>query len=204
MVVLDKQRDRGERMRTRVRMSKLLYHYYTTIAPRPNIWGRVTDGPLFASHHSNVLPAPAPMSINGRHVPKHIQHTKRTLWLEEMDCARDWQGTLWMCQSPKPLCFTPLPSIKNKDHSFFLFLFFFIFCSAFFVDDIYTWISYFLALTLREQVYCKHKRLRWQKKKKSVMLQICSRDEIWGLQQPQKHNTTASHWDSKCLAFCSI
>ncbi len=85
---------------------------------RPNIWGGLTDGPLFASHHSNVLPAPAPMSINGRHVPKHIQHTKRTLWLEEMDCAQDWQGTLWMCQSPKALCFTSVSSFKNKDFCF--------------------------------------------------------------------------------------
>lgn len=60
----------------------------------PNIWGRVTDRPLFAPRRSNVLPAPAPVSINGRHVPKHIQHTKRTLWLEEMDEAGDWCGGL--------------------------------------------------------------------------------------------------------------
>lgn len=80
----------------------------------------MTDGLLFASHHSNVLPAPAPMSINGRHVPKHIQHTKRTLWLEEMDCAQDWQGTLWMCQSSKALCFTAVPSFNNKEVSFCL------------------------------------------------------------------------------------
>lgn len=77
----------------------------------------MTDGP-FASHNSNVLPAPAPMSINGRHVPKHIQHTKRTLWLEEMDCAEDWQGTLWMCQSLRALCFTPVPSFENKKKTF--------------------------------------------------------------------------------------
>lgn len=56
----------------------------------PNIWGRVTDRPLFALRHSNVLPARAPVSINGRHVAKHIQHTRRTLWLEEMDWAGDW------------------------------------------------------------------------------------------------------------------
>lgn len=81
---------------------------------RPNIWGSVTDGLLFASHHSNVLPAPAPMSINGRHVPKHIQHTKRTLWLEEMDCAQDWQLTLWMCQSPEALCFYRCPRLQEQ------------------------------------------------------------------------------------------
>lgn len=96
--------------------------FCTIITPvhplRPNIWGRTTDGPLFAPHRSNVLPAPAPMSINGRHVPKHIQHTKRTLWLEEMDCAQDWQEALWMRQSPKALCFTPVASFKNKDAAF--------------------------------------------------------------------------------------
>lgn len=89
----------------------LLYRYTPL---RPNIWGRVTDWPLFAPRHSNVLPAPAPMSINGRHVPKHIQHTKRTLWLEEMDCAQDWQGTLEMCQSLKGLCFYPCRKLREE------------------------------------------------------------------------------------------
>lgn len=101
--------NRGNKNKNKRRKSRFLYHCYIVSPPppppppRPNIWGRVTDGPLFASHHRNVLPALAPMSINGRHVPKHTQHTKRTLWLEEMDCARDWQGTLQVSITKGPL-----------------------------------------------------------------------------------------------------
>lgn len=110
-------------MGTRERTSRFCAIITPVYPLRPNIWGRVTDGPLFASHHSNVLPAPATMSINGRHVPKHIQHTKRTLWLGEMDCAQDWQETLWMCQSPKALCFTPLQASGTQTLPFVSFVF---------------------------------------------------------------------------------
>lgn len=129
------------------RMSRFLYHYYNSIALRPNIWGRVTDGPLFASHHSNVLPAPAPMSINGRHVLKHIQHTKRTLWLEEMDCPQDWRGTLCVCQSPKALCFTPCPKLWEQRRFLCLFL-----------RDINTWLCCFTFGSGRKRDVLKKKK----------------------------------------------
>lgn len=68
------------------------------------------------SRHRNVLPAFTSVSGNGRCVLNHFEHTERTFWLQEMDCAWDWQEALRTCQSPEGPLFCPCPSSKYTCH----------------------------------------------------------------------------------------